>query len=281
MQYISYVLFRLLSGLLRLLPRRLLAFCIYVTLRLSRYRLPVIAQNLHASFPDWSNQQVYDTTVLFYKNLATVVVSQLHAAPQRSVKYHNMELLHEQAKQHKAVILLGSHFGCWETLGKAITPLLGDYNQFVAYKKLKNPYVNKYLLKRRSDTPAVPIEMNTVYKNILTATKQPKSSIYYLIADQYPSSLQNIVECDFLHQTTRWVNGPEKLAKRLNTPVLFMDVQYDDRTTVVDLHPVYIPNGLGSTESVTETYAKLLQRQIMRSPHHWLWSHKRWKNLRK
>ena len=280
MKYIAYILFRLGTTILQALPPKVARVAVYLLLRVSNYRSKVIDDNLAASFSGKTEIFYTQTRYAFYKNLSKVIVSQVRGAAARDVSYNNIALLHKLINSHGTVILLGSHYGCWETIGKAITPLLSDYEQFVAYKQVKNKYINNYILSLRSDTPAVPVEMKYLYKTMLGQIKGKKRSAFYLIADQYPSALQNIIQTKFLNQTTNWVNGPEKLATKLGVPIVFLDTEYGaDGAATVTLVPVYDP-AHGNETDTTATYANLLERQIQRSPAHWLWSHKRWKNIR-
>jgi len=170
-----------------------------------------------------------------------------------------------------------TRYAFYKNLSKVIvSQVRGAAARDVSYNK----YINNYILSLRSDTPAVPVEMKYLYKTMLGQIKSKKRSAFYLIADQYPSALQNIIQTKFLNQTTNWVNGPEKLATKLGVPIVFLDTEYGaDGAATVTLVPVYDP-AHGNETDTTATYANLLERQIQRSPAHWLWSHKRWKNIR-
>ena len=171
------------------------------------------------------------------------------------------------------MVLLGSHYGCWEATGKNLTTLLPDIKQYVVYKKIKNPYVDKFLKQRRSDTVATPVEMKRLQRIVLKNLKSNIPSAYYLIADQFPSSPKHGIEVNFLDQNTLFVNGPEKLIEKLGLAAVYMDTVINEDGVNINLVP------LDPKKSTMVQYAQLLERQIERAPQYWLWSHKRWKNL--
>ena len=140
--------------------------------------------------------------------------------------------------------------------------------------------VDGYVYKKRSDTAAEPIEMKQLYRSVLDNKLKSNPSIYYMIADQFPSALQDIRQAKFLGLETWFINGPEKLSKKLAIPVVFMDITIaPDDTYNVNFVPLYIPD-VACQDKIVTAYAKALEAQIKRAPQYWLWSHKRWKNLK-
>ncbi len=280
--YIAYLAYRLLNGGLSILPKAVTLDLLNSLLNLIGYRKDVIRANLAAAYPSMPDLERDRIRYQFYKSLSKTIISQVSGARTGNISFHNVSLIHALGTEYDVVLLLGSHYGCWESVGKMLTPELTEFSEYVAYKRLKNSYINRYLIKKRSDTIATPIEMKSLYRTIVKNLNSHNKSIYYLIADQYPSSLKNIETTTFLNQETRFINGPQRMALKHNIPVLFMDIKIDniDDTTKVSIVPVYIPKE-HSGEQVIARYSKLLEQQINRNPAHWLWSHRRWKNIRK
>jgi len=272
--FISYALLKSGLAVARLIPNGALSGLLYIGLKASGYRSQVININLKASFPYKEEHEISQLRKLFYQNLAEVTVSQIKGAKGGTYKYDNTKVISELANKHGAVLLLGSHYGCWEAAGKHITTLLPDLKQYVVYKKIRNTYVDEYLKGKRSDTVAIPIEMKLLQRVVLENLKANIPSAYYLIADQYPSSPNNGVEVDFLGQKTLFVNGPEKLVDKLGLGAVYMDTVINEGEVNINLVP-FQPQ-----KSTMAQYAQLLEQQIKKAPQHWLWSHKRWKNLK-
>src|ERR1700741_3737764 len=101
-----------------------------------------------------------------------------------------------------------------------------------------------------------------------------------LIADQTPPP-EGAYWTTFLNQDTPVFVGTEKLAKKLNYPVLFFAVKrvkrgyYSIHVTVVSEEAKNIPDG-----EISERHTRLLEQNIMEQPETWLWSHRRWKHKR-
>ena len=101
-----------------------------------------------------------------------------------------------------------------------------------------------------------------------------------LIADQSPPR-KHAYWLPFLNQETAFFSGPEKLAKKLRMPMVFVAIrksgpgQYLLHAKTITDQPHTLPEG-----EVTRRYAQLLEQEIQASPATWLWSHRRWKKKR-
>jgi KDO2-lipid IV(A) lauroyltransferase len=85
----------------------------------------------------------------------------------------------------------------------------------------------------------------------------------------------------FLNQDTSVFTGPEKLARKFNYPVVFMNVIRPKRG-YYEVHPELLfdqPKNTLETE-ISEVFTKRLEEEIQKDPTIWLWSHKRWKYKR-
>jgi len=119
------------------------------------------------------------------------------------------------------------------------------------------------------------IKMQNVLKDILKNHNQAR--IVALLADQSPAGNEKDHWTTFLHQETAFFAGTEKIALKLQLPVLFGGVKrlkkgYYELYFAEIYHPKDLPN-----TNITETYVSLLEKQIRETPANWLWSHKRWK----
>jgi KDO2-lipid IV(A) lauroyltransferase len=101
-----------------------------------------------------------------------------------------------------------------------------------------------------------------------------------LIADQTASPL-NAYWTTFLNQDTPVYVGPEKLAKKFNYPVVYMNVKrlkrgyYEVIPELLFAHPQETADN-----EILEGFMNRLESEIKIDPSIWLWSHKRWKHKR-
>ncbi|HKZ36201.1 MAG TPA: lysophospholipid acyltransferase family protein, partial [Chryseolinea sp.] len=100
------------------------------------------------------------------------------------------------------------------------------------------------------------------------------------IADQ-TATAKNAYWTHFLNQDTAVFTGPEKLARKFNYPVVFMNVQRIKRGYYEITPELLFSNPATTSENeISEAFTKRLEKEIMRDPIPWLWSHKRWKHKR-
>lgn len=277
--YVAYLGTRLFRGLCILMPRSWVKSMAYRVLMLSQYRQATVIANLTESLPHYSTLERQSLSKAYYRHLVDVSVDQLFDNQKVEVEIKNTKVIDELMATYTQIIVLGSHYGYWETVGKAITRYIPTELQYVAYKKIRNPFMDKYFKQLRSDTVATPVEQKRIYRQIVSDIRSKKKAAYYLIADQYPSSLQNIETLPFLHQATRWINSAKKIAEKHHLPIVYL--QWNEKkgrkhfAEVVVIHEPYL-----SHSNPIATYAAALEKQISNDPSRWLWSHKRWKNLR-
>ena len=96
--------------------------------------------------------------------------------------------------------------------------------------------------------------------------------------DQTPVKTDANYFTDFLNQPTAVFLGIEKIARLIDSAVIFYDMKRVKRGyytyTIVPL----VENTKSSAEyEITEAHVKYLEMMIRREPQYWLWSHRRWK----
>ena len=85
----------------------------------------------------------------------------------------------------------------------------------------------------------------------------------------------------FLNQDTPVFFGAEKYAVELNSPVVFGTIHkvkrgfYELEYEVLCETPMETANG-----EITEMNTKRLEKDIIKKPEFWLWTHRRWKHKR-
>ena len=75
------------------------------------------------------------------------------------------------------------------------------------------------------------------------------------------------------------IDGPEKIAKKFNYPVLFCDIQKENNGFYNITFETLEENPKESTDGeITKKFFKRLEKQIKEDPNNYLWSHNRWKH---
>lgn len=285
MDRLTYYFFRFFIILFRLIPFRLLFgladLVFYVIYYLAGYRKQVVFQNLRNSFPEKSEAEITAIAKGFYHHLSDMLIESLKAftmseeAVVRRYKYYNTEILDELYKKGESVICIAGHYGNWEWGGLASGPQL-LHKPVGFYKPLTNKFVDAYVLKTRVKGRSKLASITQTAETFKTDYGEP--AIFYMVADQSPSSSRLAYWVDFLNQETATLHGPEKYARIHNYPVVFAYVKkvkrgyYTVDFKMLEPEPVKTKTG-----DLTRRFMKMLEEVIRANPEYYLWSHRRWK----
>jgi KDO2-lipid IV(A) lauroyltransferase len=251
--------------------------------RVFRYRREVVSANLLASFPDKNAREIRKMTTAYYKHMGDLIIEPIlfiligSKGRSKLARYSNIEFVEKFYEHKRNVVALASHYGNWEYLINI--PKMTRFSLITAYSPLTQKFANKWLLKIRSLYGVNLIAKNSFYKGVLTTMRSAVNPIItVVIADQRPAPGSNKYFVDFLGQSTCVQLGAERLANASGSVVLFLECQKKAR-----FHYEYTFHSLGDEQtsakplSITQAYYNMLEKNIIASPNHWLWSHKRWK----
>jgi KDO2-lipid IV(A) lauroyltransferase len=263
----------------------MLYFLVY---RAIRYRLKIVRQNLRNAFPDQTDRECRRTERRFYRHFADYMVETIklaHISQEeilRRAHIRNPEIIKPLLTQgHTCIMLLMGHYGNWEWFTGAMPFFGGEVQIHQLYRPLKSPAFDRLFLFLRGRFHAFGIKKNEAFREIIRLRQAKTPSLVVFIADQTPSKANLHYWTTFLHQESAMLTGPERIAAKLNLPVIYVEVQKTKRgyyTVDFDLitdHPKEMPE-----HWITEEYTRRMERNILRDPACWLWTHKRWKYRR-
>lgn len=122
------------------------------------------------------------------------------------------------------------------------------------------------------------IEMKNTFRDM--AAKKNEINATAFIADQTPHP-DNAYWTTFLNQDTPVFWGTEKIARKLNYPIVFINVKKIKRGYYEILAEMICENPSSTSDGeISEMHTKKLEEEIRKNPETWLWSHKRWKHKR-
>ena len=252
--------------------------------KLIGYRKEVVFTNLKNSFTEKTEKEITEISTVFFRqlfNLIMEVIKMMSASKSfydNRVKITNPQLINNYAEKNQTIILVFGHFNNWEWVGQKLS-ISAKQNIVGIYKPLNNRKLDKILRKARTKFGAIAVSMEESIRHIIKTKND--TQIIGIIADQNP----------VVNSTTKWQSffgrdvpifiGAEKIAKKMNYPVVFCDMQKINRgkyyITFEDLE--VNPKNTNDGE-ITKNYFKRLEKQIKENPSQWLWSHKRWKHKR-
>ena len=285
MKFLTYLLFRIFILLFAPIPFRLLFIfadlVYYILFYVTGYRKKVVFENLRNSFPGKTEDEIQRIAKAFYHHLADMTIESLKSftMSEESVvkryKYHDTGFLETLYKQGKPVICVAGHYGNWEWGGLASGIQL-VHKPVGFYKPLSNKYVDAYVQKTRVQGRSQLAPITRTAETFKTDWGEP--AIFYMVADQSPSSARLAFWVNFLNQDTAVLHGPEKYARIHNYPVVFAHVTkvkrgyYSIHFDMLEPDPSQTKTG-----QITGRFMKMLENVINENPEYYLWSHRRWK----
>ncbi|MBS1627562.1 MAG: lysophospholipid acyltransferase family protein [Bacteroidetes bacterium] len=273
--------------LLSLLPFPVLYFlsdCVYVLLfYVVGYRKEIVFKNLQNSFPKKTEVEIKKLHKEFYhyfcdlflETFKTLTISKKQMLKHCSMKTETLQLFQQLHHDKKSIMLVMGHYGNWEWAGNTFS-LLCKHQLYVIYHPLSNKYFDGLMYQMRTRFGTKLIAMRDTFK-AMVANKNEISATAF-IADQTPQP-DNAYWTTFLNQDTPVFWGTERIAKKLNYPIVYISVQkikrgyYTLHAELLELTPE-----LTADCEISEKHTKRLEEDIILQPSTWLWTHKRWKH---
>jgi KDO2-lipid IV(A) lauroyltransferase len=246
------------------------------------YRKEVIFSNLRNSFPKKSEVEITRLAKSYFAFMIDMIFEtfKMLVISERELRkrfvYTNMELMDEFAKQNKSVILVLGHLGNWEWFGHSMQ-FYGKHQTDFLYHPLSNAFFEWLTLHHRTRFGVYPIPMKVSIREMMQRKELLTGTAF--ITDQTPSNTETALWLRFLNQDTSVFLGSEKVAKKMDAPVIFVHVKrlrrgyYQGTFEVITEHPKQCEDNW-----ITEQHTLLLEKDIIANPEIWLWSHRRWKH---
>ena len=249
------------------------------------YRKKVVYRNLNNSFPDKTQKEIKQIAKKFFLHLSDTLVENLAFLTMskkrllKFVEFEKNEQIEALYEKNKNIALVTGHYNNWELY--FIMPFLSKHKMLAIYKPLTNKYFDNLFQKMRTRFGVTMVTMKDAYKAALDYNKRGYLSMLLLIADQRPPKKGGHYWTTFLNQETAVFLGPEKIAQKLNSAIVFSYLSKIKRGTQVLKSQVLFEETKDLPEyKITDTHIKLLEDIIMKAPQYWLWSHDRWKHKR-
>lgn len=262
----------------------ILYFLIY---RVVRYRLRIVRSNMTNAFPEKSEKELRRLEKAFYHHFADYIVETIKLAHislkevRERARMNNPELIDQlMEKGHTCFVLMMGHYGNWEWFTHSPS-CFADAEVYQIYRPLSSQIFDKLFIFLRTRFGAHGIKKNDTVRKVITLKNNKTRSVVLFIADQTPSAANLHYWTNFLNQDTPIYNGPERIAKKLDLPVIFVDTKKIRRGYYTVDFELLTESPRETPENwITEEYARKMEKCILRNPAYWLWTHKRWKHKR-
>lgn len=285
--YLLYAIFYPLS----LIPLRihyLFSNCLfYLLYYVIKYRQKVVRKNLSSSFPEKDEEELHHIEKEFYRWFCDYIVESLKllSISQKQMKKHMVfkgyEAINQCVEEGQSVALYLGHYCNWEWVSSLPLWFTPKAQCGQIYHPLENKDVDRLFLRLRGRQGALSIPMAETLRKILEFKRINRPVIIGYISDQKPYWTNIHHWCDFLHHDTPVLTGAERIIRKLNHAVFYLDMRrvkrgyYEGEFKLMTREPDSFPE-----YGVTDAYFRMLEESIQRAPAYWLWTHNRWSRTR-
>jgi Kdo2-lipid IVA lauroyltransferase/acyltransferase len=249
------------------------------------YRKEIVLQNLRNSFPEKSEQELkrirkdfyHYLCDLFLETFKTLTISKKEMLKHCSMTPETIQLFDRLAAENKSFILVLGHWGNWEWAGNTFS-LQCKHHLYVIYHPLSNKYFDGLIHHMRSRFGTGLIKMKDTYRDMVAHKNE--LSVTAFIADQTPSP-EGAYWMTFLNQDTPVFQGTERIARKMNYPVVYGRVKRLKRGYYeISAEMLVEKPADAAPDMISISHTKMLEKDILAQPEIWLWSHRRWKHRR-
>ncbi len=251
---------------------------------LDRERYHITKQNLALAFKEKNDNWLDEAREKSYENLATVF-TEIILLPNiskteflKKIRFENIELMINAHKKGKGLLILSAHLGNWEylALGGGIVSGLGIT---LIAKKQKNPFITRHMKQIRQRWGNKLILSQKSARQMVSIIKS--GGIVAMLADQSPDPKKNIF-VNFFGREAPAYEAPASIALRLGCELIYGFTRRDEQGNyIVEFKEVDLgglPEGKDAIKALTQRHTAMLERQIRKEAHLWVWQHKRWKH---
>ena len=292
MNYFLYYILLCVWCMFSLLPLRIhyiiSDFLFWLLYKVIGYRRRVVWKNLSASFPEKSEAELKEIERGFYHFLCDYFVETVKMMTiskkeiKRRIVYKGIKDLDEVIESGQSIALYLGHYCNWEWVTSMPLWVTPKVQCGQIYHPLENKYFDKLLLRSRERLSSLCISMQDTLREVVRYKREGQPIMIGYISDQAPNWVNIHHWVDFLNQDTPVFTGTERIVKKMNHAVFYVDMRrikrgyYEAEFKLMTRAPKELEDF-----KLTDMYFDMLEKSIRRAPEFWLWSHNRWKRTRK
>ena len=243
-----------------------------------RYRRQIVMDNLQIAFGrEMSKSQLEEIAAESYKQIAMSFIElligpKLQKDIRRILQAEQIELIQELLRQGHGLITVTGHLGGWELQAAAAATVIAEPLTVAAVQQ-SNPYINRFIAKRRNAMGMQVAGTKEAMKLLLKALRNHQ--VIGLAADQNAGA--HAVFVDFFGKTAATHPGPAQLALKFNAPMLVaVAVRIGPAQFKILSQKVEIKED-DTVKTLTQRHVKILESFIRQYPEQYFWLHRRWK----
>lgn len=254
--------------------------------RWTRKNFDTGVQNLLSAFPGMRKEEATQLILRMYEHFGRAS-AEMSLAPRLLTKSNwrnhvvirNEERFHAVRDAGKGAIFVTLHMGVWEMFGILLHHL--GFDTTTVYRPIKNPYIEKLILKSRRALGQSMIPRDGALPSLLRVLRH--KGYIALLTDQHAK--RDGVWAPFFGRPASATPAPALLALRSGAPIVTGYTRRLPGTyqfeAVVD-EPIHVlPSGDRDADvyRVTLEINRRFEQYIRVAPEQWLWVHRRWHRI--
>ena len=239
----------------------------------------IINENIKRAFPDIDQKKINKINSSMWNNYGRVFAEYIFMNNFRNgnlsenITIDGIEVLKEIKKNNKKVIFVSGHFSNFELMAMQIDKL--ELKIAAIYRPLNNLFLNRIMEK---------IRKKYICKNQIKKGLGGLKELIKLNKDGFSTALmidQRVsqgIKSNFFDTKAFTTTIPAQFTKKFDIPIvpIFIERQEALKFRMKVYEPIHF-SGKETIESITLQLNKILEEMILKNPHHWIWSHNRWK----
>ena len=237
------------------------------------------------AFPEKSKEELIPIMKKFYSHFLDIFMEMLKTFSISNeeilerFKLTNPEELEAFMGRHKNILLMSSHYCNFEWLFSL--NLRVDHHGYAAYKKVKNKYINDYIVRSRSRFNTTLVPTKEMIATMDQNDKNKLSNVYGMLVDQSPKLVKTYHWSQFFGVEVPVITGTEMLSKKYDYAVMYIETTkvkrgyYETKMEILSENPREVPDF-----GITDLFMKKLEAKIRKEPQYYFWTHKRFKYMR-
>ncbi len=250
------------------------------------YRKKTVRENLILTLPHLSDKERLEIEKKFYVHLCDMFLEMMKTMTisdkeiKKRFTFKNIELIKEYEAKGKSVIIMCAHYCSWEWL--VVVSKYIDFKSIGIYKKVNNKYFDKLIHRIRLRLGAELVEVSETVALMEKNKELNIKAFYGFASDQSPRPERAKHWENFMGIYVPVYTGAEALAKKLDLNIIFAKVEkvkrgyYEATLFPLAENPQEIPD-----YEITSLYLREVEKQILKAPEYYFWTHKRWKHANK
>lgn len=248
--------------------------------KLLKSKRNIAIENLKLAFgKEMEEREIIDLAKKCFRHFGSMIFDLLwlmkkgESHIKKITKIKGIEIIKRNKELGNGIIALSAHFGNWEIIPHALA-LEGFPVNSIA-RKFDNPFLDRVVRKFRERYGNKIIYKDEVKREVSQILR--RGDCIGILADQ--NTLKNKgVFVDFFGKPACTSTGLAIFHLKYDSPILPIFAYPDENYNyIIEIKEPLNKEADDDVLKITQRYTKIIEEEIRKNPHFWLWIHNRWK----